>query len=229
MKLFNPDSPFMTVLTRIADFIIINLLTLLLSIPIVTAGAALTAGYYVMLKIRRDEDSGIAKMFFKSFKENFRQSTVIWLIMIVVIGLPAYLLGISVANMGEAMPMAVKVMLVAVMLLGAFLFSMALPVQSRFSNTISGTIRTAILISVTNPPRSFLIIIMSLAPYCLIYFYPVFIPVIIMFGFSLPAFLSVCLYNKQFKKLEDKSNKADGIAPPGSEDEHIFSDESHQE
>ena len=74
MKIFNPDSPFMVVLSRIADLILINIFTLILCIPIVTGGAAITAGYYTLLKIRRDEDSGTTKLYFGSFKENFKQA-----------------------------------------------------------------------------------------------------------------------------------------------------------
>ncbi len=224
MKLFNPDSPFMTVLMRIADFIIINILTLLLCIPVITGGAAITAGYYVMLKIRRDEDSGILKMYFKSFKENFRQATIIWIIMLAAIGIPLYLLGVARANMGDAMPLVVKILFSAAILLSSFIFSMTFPVLSRFSNTIGGTIKTGIFVAISNPPRSFLIIIMTVAPFYLTYNFLVLLPIVIMFGFSLPAFLSVCLYNKQFKKLEADANEAEGKAAPGSEDEHIFSD-----
>ena len=226
MKIFNPDSPFMTVLSRIADFIIINVFTLVLCIPVITGGAAITAGYYVMLKLRRDEASGIVKMYFKSFKENFKQATIIWLIMLVAMGVPAYLLGVVRANFGEAVPTAAKVLLAAAVLLCAFLFSMTLPVLSRFNNTVSGTIKTGIYLAITNPPRSFLIIIMTVAPFYLTYNFMVLLPIVVMFGFSLPAFLAVCLYNKQFKKLEGDANEAQGIAEPGSEDEHIFSDEN---
>ncbi len=216
----------MTVLMRIADFIIINVLTLILCIPIVTGGAAITAGYYVLLKIRRDEDSGILKMYFTSFKENFRQATVIWLIMIAAMGIPTYLLAVVRANFGESVPMVAQILLGAGVLLAAFLFSMTLPVLSRFSNTISGTIHTGIMVAISNPPRSFAIIILTVAPFYLTYNFIQLIPIVLMFGFSLPAFLGVLMYNKQFEKLEGEANVAQGIAEPGSEDEHIFSDDT---
>ena len=224
MRLFNPDSPLMTVLMRIADLLIINVLTLVLCIPVVTAGAALTSAYYVCLKIRRDEDSGIVKLYFKSFKENFRQSTILFFIMLFAMGLPAYLLGVIKANFGDATPTVAKVLLSGAVLLAAFLFIFVFPVQSRFTNTIGGTIKTAIYVSVSNPPRAFLMILMAVAPFYLTYNFLVLLPILLMFGISLPAFLSVCLYNKQFKKMEEDANAAAGIAQPGSEDEHIFND-----
>ena len=138
MKIFNPDSPFMVVLSRIADLILINIFTLILCIPIVTGGAAITAGYYTLLKIRRDEDSGTTKLYFGSFKENFKQATVIWLIFLLILGIPVYILAVVNSNYAEVVPAAAKVMLGGAILLVAFLFSMVFPVLSRFGNTIPG-------------------------------------------------------------------------------------------
>ena len=81
-KLFDLDSPLMRVLSKMADLMILNLLMIVLCLPIVTAGAAFTAMHYVLLKMVRDEDSYLLKSFFKSFKLNFRQATIIWAIML---------------------------------------------------------------------------------------------------------------------------------------------------
>ena len=85
MKFLNIDSPFMQFLGKAADLMWVNILCLLLCLPIFTAGAALTAMHYVCLKIVRDEECYITKAFFKSFKENFVQSTLEWIIMLVMI------------------------------------------------------------------------------------------------------------------------------------------------
>ena len=42
MRIFNLDSPFMQFLTKVANLMILNMLTLVCCIPIVTAGAAVT-------------------------------------------------------------------------------------------------------------------------------------------------------------------------------------------
>ena len=57
---------------KVADMIILNLLTLVLSIPIVTFGAAYTAKYYVSMKIVRGDEGTLFKPYFKAFKENQR-------------------------------------------------------------------------------------------------------------------------------------------------------------
>ena len=86
---FNPDAPFMQGLSKVADIILLNILTVLLSIPVVTIGAAVTALYDAMWRILRDE-GGIYKNFFLAFKNNFKQATIIWLLALVTGGLMVF-------------------------------------------------------------------------------------------------------------------------------------------
>ncbi|MGN1184899.1 MAG: DUF624 domain-containing protein, partial [Oliverpabstia sp.] len=74
-NLFNPDNKFFTFMGKVADLMILNLLCIVCCLPIVTAGASITALYYVTLKIARNEETYIARGFFHSFKENFKQAT----------------------------------------------------------------------------------------------------------------------------------------------------------
>ena len=53
----------MSFLTKASEYMLVGLLCLLFSLPVISAGAAITAGYYVGMKLLRDEDAG----FFKSF------------------------------------------------------------------------------------------------------------------------------------------------------------------
>ena len=83
-KLFNMDNKFFTVMGRVADLIMLNVVCLICCLPIVTIGASLTALHYVTLKMARNEESYIIRSFFKSFKQNFKQATIINLIMLVI-------------------------------------------------------------------------------------------------------------------------------------------------
>ena len=62
----------MQILNKVADLMILNILTVFCCIPIITAGASMTAMHYVALKMARNEECYIARDFFKSFKLNFR-------------------------------------------------------------------------------------------------------------------------------------------------------------
>ena len=80
---FNLDAPIWAWISEITDVIILSCLWWLCCIPIVTIGASTTAFFYVMGKKIRKENHYILKDFFKSFKENFKQSLLPAILMIV--------------------------------------------------------------------------------------------------------------------------------------------------
>ena len=81
MKFFSYDSRFGRLMLILCDACLLNMLWFICSIPVVTIGASTTALYDVSLKLVRDKEQYIIPMFFRSFRENFRQATVLWLIM----------------------------------------------------------------------------------------------------------------------------------------------------
>jgi uncharacterized membrane protein YesL len=100
-------------------------------------------------------------------------------------------------------------------------------VQAKFSNTIPGTIRNAFIIGAAQFPKTFLMIVLSFFPLALCYLSASMIPVALLFGLSLPAFMSAVLYDKTFKSLEAKMEPEDGESEGEvvEDDERIFKDE----
>ena len=80
MGVFDINGKFFKTLTKAGDFIILTLLAMVCSIPVITIGASLTAVFYAALKMARDEEGYVWKEFFKSFKQNLKQSILIELI-----------------------------------------------------------------------------------------------------------------------------------------------------
>ena len=82
--IFNYDNPVWRFIGKLGDLMILNILWVICSIPIFTMGASTTAVYYVTMKLVRGDDGYTLRNYFKSFKENFKQATVIWLLMLQV-------------------------------------------------------------------------------------------------------------------------------------------------
>lgn len=80
--IFSMDGIIYKVGTLIFDMFFLNLLWFIFSIPIVTMGASTTALFYVCGKKVRGEDGYIFRDFWKSFRMNFKQSTIVWLIVL---------------------------------------------------------------------------------------------------------------------------------------------------
>jgi len=72
-KFFDSNNPVMRFLSRLVDLVILNVVTLVYSLPLITAGGAFTAMNYVLLHLHRGDETYIIRMFRKSFRENFRQ------------------------------------------------------------------------------------------------------------------------------------------------------------
>lgn len=81
-KFLSPDNCVMQFITKITNSVYLNILWFLCCLPIVTAGASTTALFYVSLKMTENKEGNLTKSFFKAFKENFKKSTKIWLILL---------------------------------------------------------------------------------------------------------------------------------------------------
>lgn len=200
--LFDPDSPIMAFLSRIADLIWLNLLTLICSIPVVTAGAAFTALHYVSIKMVRNEEGYLTKSYFKSFRENFLQATAMWLLLLLIMAVAgADFYFISLMESGAAFILRIALFMVLFFFLCSGIYWFAL--LARFENSIRNTIKNACLVGILNFPKSICILIIYgvfLTIYKLFAFQ--ILPLIFLLGISLPVYLASYLFSGIFKKLE---------------------------
>ena len=216
-KIFDLDGPFLNVLNKIADIFILNMLLIVCSLPIFTFGAAYTAVYYVTLKMVKNEDSYIVKSFFKSFKQNFRQATIIWLIIlaigfIVIMDLKIMNGDFSQAMMSaEGISKALSVLFMAAGIIYTFTIVYVFPVLSRFDNTIKNTFRNALFMSISHFPYTIAIILITFVPMVIMYFIPRTL-IVVCISFGLSAYCNSYLFVKIFKKYMPE--------------EHITSDEN---
>lgn len=224
MRLFNLESPFMQALNKVADLMLLNLLTLLCCIPIITIGPSLAGMHYVALKMARDEECYIARDFFKSFKLNFRQGTIIWLMMLFLIFVLACDF-IIIQNSALEYGRVIQIVLTGIVIILLFTSMFVFPVLARFENTVLHTIKNAFLISALQFPKTILMMVLTVLPTALFIFYPQIMPLILLFGMSAPAFVSAKLYSRFFRKLEDQINAGKPAQEPEGEDERIFRDE----
>lgn len=74
-----PDNPVFRFFGRLGDLVGLNVLWLLCCLPVVTAGAATTALFYVARKMALGEDYAVRRDFFHSLKANWKQGTLLGL------------------------------------------------------------------------------------------------------------------------------------------------------
>lgn len=208
--LFNFDGPVMSFLNKVADLIWLNVLALICCIPVVTAGASLTALHYMTIKMVKKEEGYIARGFFKSFKQNFRQATVIWLLVLLAWLIVAGDLFI-LSRVQLSFSKALSVVIMAVGLVFAFTGAYVFPVLARFENSIKNTIKNALLMSILNFPKTILMLGIYAVPALILIFVPAAIPAVFMLGLSAPAYVASIFFAGIFKKFEPEEDKsADG-------------------
>lgn len=209
---FRIDGPFYRFGNTLYYIIITNLLWILFSLPVVTIGASTTALYYVMGKVVRDEDIRVFKDFWKSFRQNFKQATVVW----VILALVSYILYFNMTNMhilGESAKYFYPFQ-IAVLLETLITYTFLFPVLSRYELKTKELFRLSFFLG----NRYILSTIACLAFLALIVFLVYrFTGLFILIFISLYAFINYFIVYRVLKKvmpqekelLEQKANEAD--------------------
>ena len=136
-NIMNPEGPVMLFFTKVAYSAYLNILWFICCLPIFTVGASTTALYYVTLKMAKNEEGNVTKSFFRAFKANFKQGTIIWLILLgsgIVLALDGYIFyHMRFENAFWTIGAAVfVVLLVAYAIILMYIF----PLQAKFENTV---------------------------------------------------------------------------------------------
>ena len=156
------DNVVMRAIGKIGDLICLNVLWLICCIPVITIGASTTALYTVMLRLVRNEEGYIFRGFFKAFKLNFKQSTIIWIILL-LLGI-VWTVDFRVAGM---IPGTAGIILSAVfMALGFMLLAVTVyifPLTARYENGIKATFKNALILTVAKLPYTFLMVAIVVA------------------------------------------------------------------
>lgn len=156
------DSPLMNFLGKLADMVILNLLFVLCSIPLITVGASATAMCYVTLKVRDGEEGSVFRNFFKAFRQNFVQATLIWVILIILMGILLMDYNLVRAAQGVGYQI-IRIILPVCAIIWAMMFLYVFFLQARLQNTVPQTIRNALALAVGNAPRCILAVAILVA------------------------------------------------------------------
>lgn len=199
MKIFSYDSKFSQWMMRFCYCCWLNMLWFTCSIPIVTVGAATTALYHVTLKLARGEEGNVTAMFFRAFRQEFKQATALWLILLGVglfLGADGYVLyHLRLTAQG---PFAIMwTLLLAVIIAAAVMYAIVLfyafPLLASVSNTTGAMLKNSFLIGTHYLFCTILVFVIHFAVFFVVV--RLFTPLIIA-GEGLSAMLSSMLLYK---------------------------------
>ncbi len=162
---FSMDSKFMQAMSRIADLVTLNVLFLLSCVPLFTIGAASAAMYTVCFRFGTDREQGVCRSYFRAFRENFKQGTILWLILalFLVTGFLNTFLLYSLEGGVRYLFLLTGILLV----LAVLMFGYTFPLLSQFSNDVRSTLKNALFLSLGYLPRSIPVVALNVFPLAL--------------------------------------------------------------
>lgn len=206
-KLFNMNSPLMRKLSQLPDLILLNLLWIFCSLPVITAGAATTALHTVVQAYVSETDSGIIKPFFAAFRKNFKQSTLLWLpVMLLLALLLADLLFLMEKAEGAQLLLWIPFLIIGAIV--SIVISYAFPLIARYENDTKTIISNSFLLFSLHLFPSLAVIAMNILPWGLLLLWPeLFLKTCalwLIFGAALISYIATHIMLPIFKQYESK-------------------------
>ncbi len=230
MNLFDMNGPLMNALRKLANIFLCNVMFCLLSLPVITIGASLSALFACMQAILTDdEDDVIVKQYWKAFLQNLAQATVIWVFCLLVFAFLGiyYLIVISMTGL---MGRVYRISFFAMCILFLFGFQYLFPLQARYKNKVGDILKNAWLISIAALPWTLLSILLpAFAVYLTFFMDPEGVNGAIFLwgtiGFGLVAYLNCFLFFRAFRMIDPEKMEVKTHTVPK---EALFIDEEHR-
>ena len=199
--LFNLNSRVMQGLAMVTNLVALNILWLICCVPIFTAGAATTALYHTIFQYHTHQDDEIFRPFFKAFRANFKQATLLWMLSLVAVGLLAFdLVYLLSWGLGTAVLFLLIVCTVFVLGILVHLF----PLIARFDMNTKDLLRTSASLAILHVPTTLLVLILNAMPFAIFAYDPmIFLQVGILWigiWFSLAAYINGRILLKIWQK-----------------------------
>lgn len=207
--IFEFDSPFMHFINRFASLVVLNFLFLLTSIPIFTIGASLTALYDVVFRLDTPREGKVIGAYFVAFRKNFKQSTPVWLLLLVTIAVSCVNM-VFFSNMSGTFGYLLFLISAAILVNSMLVLSFVFPLISQFDNTFFNNLKNSLLLATANLPRTLLIALINCFPWLLMVLHLyTFIQIgFIWFSlyFSAAAYFNSRVLMKVFDPLKEKAS-----------------------
>lgn len=197
----NYDNILIRGLSRIGDVILLSIMWTVFSIPLVTIGASTTALLYACMRGITNGEGYMHKLFIKSFKDNFKQSTIAWLILAVVGFVLSFDVYFWITSWLDQRISLVKVIIViSIILLCLYLLILlyTFPLIAKFKNSIFMTFKNSLLLSIRNFPWTILMLIIHCAVGFFLYISPNLLILMAAFGVGTLGFVFAFIYLRCF-------------------------------
>lgn len=210
--LLSAENPFFRFVNKFFSFIQLSALWVVFSIPVITMGSATCALYYTANKNLRNNRDYIWTAFWGSFKKNFKQATIVWLVFLIIAGVFAvdgrilYIMAEAGNGIGNAYVIFI-VLFVVEMVLGMWVLIYISRIQDRTKTVIKNC---SVLFFYHFPTTLIMFILLGIGAF-LIWFLPVFMFIVpsgiaYLLTFRIEKIFKIYM-SKEDLALEEELNK----------------------
>ncbi len=193
-KLFHEDNIIIIILGHLFNLMLLNLLTLICCIPIITIGASLTAMHHVLITEIEGKGGEVIKPFFRSFRKNFMPATIIFMGILGVFSVMVSIV-IVLSDKKDTVFLVISILAVLVTILCLMIFCYVFPLLATFENTIRQTVYNAGALALTHIPQSFAMLsILIVYGKLMSSYWQNILAFFFLFGISIPGWLFMKLY-----------------------------------
>ncbi|MDO5400800.1 MAG: YesL family protein [Eubacteriales bacterium] len=200
------DTPLARVLSKLGDLLVLNLLCLFCALPVITAGASLSALYGVLFRQEREGQAHLVRDFFRAFRQNFLQATALeaMVALIAVFGITDLRYAVAVGGGAGKLYLAVGTVVIFIAML---LQILAICQQAVYHNTVRRFLANSFALAVCAPGLLLLSMAAWVIPWALLATIPEFFfwklgAAYLMWGLSGPAWATVKLLSGLFQKVQ---------------------------
>lgn len=220
-KFFHPDNPLMRFLSRFFDLMCVNIAFIFTCIPIFTIGSAISAMYGVTIKLVQGDEPYLFKAYFRAFKSNFKQATLLWLPILaafIFFGADLYVVYFKIDASYKLLQVPIWFFLFVLMSLTFYSF----PLIGTFENTTGQIVKNALLLSLSNLPTTIFFMVIHFVLFWVATRsgrdLVIVGSILLFFGFAAIAFFCSIFLNRIFEKcIENEDIPQKGISKEENE------------
>lgn len=212
MRLFDYDGGAMRAISKFTDCIILSLLFLVSCIPIFTIGTAMAAMYRTAYRVLRHDRGYVFRNYIEAFRDNFKQTTPVWLLALVLgmlLGVDGYIMSFF-AEEGN-IPAALGILFIVGMIVWLVWISYLFPYMARFENTRKQSMKNAILFAMIHFPMTILILVLMAGIGFMLYIFPFLIVMLPAIHSWLQCYILEWVFRKYMtdeeRQQEDERNR----------------------
>lgn len=248
-RFFSIDSGFFRVMGKVADFIILDVITLVFCAPALIAyifnfslglplfilccvlsigiGPALAAMFYVALKEVTDQEGYLLRSYWKGFKDNFIHGVLAEIIFVVIALVLMFDMEVCYqwgTEQGSIVGKLLYFVLLGFLIMTATAIMYAFPLMAKFENTVIRTVKNSYMMAVKHLIQT---LMMALITYGLL-FYSLTYPFLLLFTLGIIAYADSYVFVRIFKiyipkhaQQDDELESKEALDNP-QEEQHII-------